>query len=58
MAGLSRYAHLINVDFFNDLLNVLNGTINIHTLPFEDALNCVATAFQICSGQGALEEVF
>ncbi|KAI8335136.1 nucleolar complex-associated protein-domain-containing protein [Chlamydoabsidia padenii] len=59
--GLSRFAHLINVDFFNDLLNALRDVMN----QFDDTtlstrggagtrkrLLCITTAFQLLSGQG------
>lgn len=52
VAGLAQYAHLINVDFFNDLLAVLDSALATKKLSFEDSLNCVSAAFQICSGQG------
>lgn len=62
-----RYAHLINLDFFGDLLVALKELI---TEAFEDeeieienaskrnatreALLCVITAFALLSGQGSL----
>eukprot|EP01134_Creolimax_fragrantissima_P008528 CFRG8528T1 len=52
LKGLARFALLINVDFFTDLLKVFKRTLLLPNLPYEDGINCVATAFQICSGQG------
>ncbi|CAO3592363.1 unnamed protein product [Absidia cylindrospora] len=59
--GLARFAHLINVDFFNDLLNALRDVMN----QLEDSslstrggagtrkrLLCITTAFELLSGQG------
>ncbi|KAI8097031.1 nucleolar complex-associated protein-domain-containing protein [Halteromyces radiatus] len=59
--GLARFAHLINVDFFNDLLNALRDVMN----QLEDTslsnrggagtrkrLLCITTAFELLSGQG------
>jgi nucleolar complex protein 3 len=63
LEGLAKFAHLINVDFFHDLLNVLkqisldqyqnyldaNGN---HSSETKNALHCVIAAFQLLSGQG------
>ncbi|KAI8360696.1 CBF/Mak21 family-domain-containing protein [Choanephora cucurbitarum] len=61
LEGLSRFAHLINVDFFDDLLNALRDVMHA----FEDSndisrtssgtrkrLLCIITAFELLSGQG------
>ncbi|KAI8377706.1 nucleolar complex-associated protein-domain-containing protein [Radiomyces spectabilis] len=61
LEGLARFAHLINIDFFDDLLNALKEVM--HTM--EDTseatrggggtrkrLLCIITAFQLLSGQG------
>lgn len=61
LEGLSRFAHLISVDFFDDLLNALREVMH----SFEDSndisrtssgtrkrLLCIITAFQLLSGQG------
>ncbi|CAO0803767.1 unnamed protein product [Mucor circinelloides] len=61
LEGLSRFAHLISVDFFDDLLNALKEVMH----SFEDSndisrtssgtrkrLLCIITAFQLLSGQG------
>ncbi|KNC84034.1 hypothetical protein SARC_03744 [Sphaeroforma arctica JP610] len=52
LKGLARFSHLINVDFFTDLLKAFKRTLLLPNLPYSDAINCVATSFQICSGQG------
>ena len=53
LAGLSTFAHLINLDFFDDLLSNLHSIIATHRgLTFENTLHCVHTTFAILSGQG------
>ncbi|CAG8487162.1 7448_t:CDS:10 [Paraglomus occultum] len=64
LEGLAKFAHLINVDFFDDLLNVLrkivtetNGEVtdDDDDVPMSDTrrtLLCIITAFQLLSGQG------
>ena len=55
LAGLSTFAHLINLDFFDDLLSNLHSIIATHRgLTFENTLHCVHTTFAILSGQGQL----
>ncbi|KAI9257636.1 nucleolar complex-associated protein-domain-containing protein [Sporodiniella umbellata] len=61
LEGLSKFAHLINMDFFDDLLNALRDVMR----SFEDdndfsrtssgtrkRLLCITTAFELLSGQG------
>ncbi|CAO3700557.1 unnamed protein product [Rhizopus stolonifer] len=61
LEGLSKFAHLISVDFFDDLLNALRDVMR----SFEDTndfsrtssgtrkrLLCIITAFELLSGQG------
>ena len=64
LEGLARFAHLINVDFFNDLLNVLKqisldqynaylqGNTDSAYRGTKNALHCIIAAFQLLSGQG------
>uniref|UniRef100_A0A8C6EVW1 Nucleolar complex protein 3 homolog n=1 Tax=Marmota marmota marmota TaxID=9994 RepID=A0A8C6EVW1_MARMA len=47
-----RFAHLINVEFFDDLLVVLHTLIESGDLSYQESLHCVQTAFHILSGQG------
>ena len=49
-SGLSKFAHLINVDFFTDLFECLKRIIKEETLELSDSLNCVSTIFTILSG--------
>ncbi|KAK0228505.1 nucleolar complex-associated protein-domain-containing protein, partial [Armillaria fumosa] len=62
LEGVSKFAHLVNVDFFKDLLQVLKGLIERDTtLGDEEStdeifihhrLLCIITAFDLLSGQG------
>ncbi|KAM7073165.1 nucleolar complex protein 3 homolog [Molossus nigricans] len=52
LEGLAKFAHLINVEFFDDLLVVLHGLIESGNLSYQESLHCVQTAFHILSGQG------
>lgn len=64
LRGISRFAHLVNVDFFKDLLKVLKDLINRDVTNAEESnavaeseqvqhrLLCIATAFDLLSGQG------
>ncbi|XP_055967804.1 LOW QUALITY PROTEIN: nucleolar complex protein 3 homolog [Sorex fumeus] len=50
--GLAKFAHLINVEFFDDLLIVLHSLIESGNLSYQESFHCVQTAFHILSGQG------
>lgn len=68
LEGLAKFAHLISVDFFEDLLAALKKlmqttqneetieeelqTRNIREIGLRNSLLCVITAFQLLSGQG------
>lgn len=52
LEGLAKFAHLINVDFFNDLMGALRTLLDNKELTLRETLNCVLTAFKILSGQG------
>ncbi|KAG6935962.1 NOC3 like DNA replication regulator, partial [Chelydra serpentina] len=52
LEGLAKFAHLINVEFFDDLLVVLHSLISSEDLSYRESLHCVLTAFHILSGQG------
>ncbi|KAF8520195.1 nucleolar complex-associated protein-domain-containing protein [Hysterangium stoloniferum] len=67
LEGLSRYAHMVNIDFFKDLMQILKELIS---RPVEDMasqtadsaestdpmirhrLLCIVTAFELLTGQG------
>lgn len=63
--GISKFAHLVNIDFFEDLMQVLKDLISQahHTSHPTDELSndikairhrlsCIVTAFELLSGQG------
>ncbi|KAK9766364.1 hypothetical protein K7432_004609 [Basidiobolus ranarum] len=59
LEGLAVFGHLINVDFFQDLLQVLKKIMTVDeenpdqaVLSTRSSLLCILTAFQILSGQG------
>lgn len=62
LEGLAKFAHLINVDFFRDILAVLRSHINSSAslnaddtsreLDLRQRLLCIVTAFDVLSGQG------
>ncbi|CAL8302530.1 unnamed protein product [Lota lota] len=52
LEGLAKFAHLINLEFFDDLLNVLQNLIQSGDLTNRESLHCIQTAFNILSGQG------
>uniref|UniRef100_A0A7M4FJA8 Nucleolar complex protein 3 homolog n=1 Tax=Crocodylus porosus TaxID=8502 RepID=A0A7M4FJA8_CROPO len=51
LEGLAKFAHLINVEFFDDLLMVLHSLIASGDLSYRESLHCILTAFHILSGQ-------
>ncbi|ESO89812.1 hypothetical protein LOTGIDRAFT_164850 [Lottia gigantea] len=53
LEGLAKFAHLINIQFFNDLFIVLNKLIDSGDLGYREILHCVQSAFTILSGQGS-----
>jgi nucleolar complex protein 3 len=61
LEGLSQFAHLINVDFFADILAVLKRITLEHYNSYADgegsssaksAFHCIIAAFQLLTGQG------
>ncbi|XP_059803555.1 nucleolar complex protein 3 homolog [Hypanus sabinus] len=52
LEGLAKFAHLINVEFFDDLLVVLYSLIDSGSLSYRERLHCIQAAFRILSGQG------
>ncbi|XP_046554232.1 nucleolar complex protein 3 homolog [Haliotis rubra] len=53
LEGLARFAHLINVEFFDDLFKVFQSLITSGDLTYRESLHCVQTAFTIMTGQGS-----
>ncbi|XP_059181196.1 nucleolar complex protein 3 homolog [Centropristis striata] len=52
LEGLANFSHLINLEFFDDLLNVLQNLIQSGDLNHKESLHCIQTVFTILSGQG------
>ena len=69
LEGISRFAHLVNIDFFRDLLAVLRKVIDDQLIDEDDEgqdavgtgtririrLLGIVTAFDLLSGQGMFE---
>jgi nucleolar complex protein 3 len=56
LEGLTRFAHLVNVDFFRDLLDVLRQ-VSAVCHDSRTQLLCIGTALDLLSGQGELRIV-
>nr|XP_002119269.1 nucleolar complex protein 3 homolog [Ciona intestinalis] len=54
LQGLAKFAHMINIDFFSDLFAVLQSLVSQQTLPLQQNVHCIFTAFTILSGQGEI----
>jgi len=65
LQGISKFAHLVNIDFFRDLLKALKEIVPLDSPSAHDGINmenvpppiylcllCVSTAFDLLSGQG------
>ncbi|XP_036345082.1 LOW QUALITY PROTEIN: nucleolar complex protein 3 homolog, partial [Rhagoletis pomonella] len=52
LEGLAEFAHVINMDFFSDLIEVLNRILEEMDLGYREQLHCIKTIFVILSGQG------
>lgn len=48
----NRFAHIINIEFFSDLIEVLNHLVEKVELGYREQLHCIQTVFTILSGQG------
>ncbi|XP_063695685.1 nucleolar complex protein 3 homolog [Culicoides brevitarsis] len=52
LEGLAKFAHMINIEFFTDLVDVLYKLLLNEDLGYREQLHCVQTVFTILSGQG------
>jgi len=52
LEGLSKFAHIINIEFFSDLVHVFQDLLLGGTLSYRDTLLATGTVFRILSGQG------
>uniref|UniRef100_A0A673BPK9 Nucleolar complex protein 3 homolog n=1 Tax=Sphaeramia orbicularis TaxID=375764 RepID=A0A673BPK9_9TELE len=48
LEGLANFAHLINLEFFDDLLNVLQNLIQSGDLTNQESLHCIQTLTFVC----------
>ncbi|CAL8081922.1 unnamed protein product [Orchesella dallaii] len=53
LEGLSKFAHVINIDYFGDLLKVLQGILTDHEVQERQFLLCISTVLAVLEGQGA-----
>ncbi|GFH17835.1 uncharacterized protein HaLaN_14545 [Haematococcus lacustris] len=53
LEGLARYAHLISIDYFNDLMAVFHQLLRDCHLPLVEQLRVLLTVSDILRGQGA-----
>ena len=53
LEGLSKFSHCINIDFYQDLLNILDNLIDSENLTLRGQLHCIYTVLFILSGQTA-----
>lgn len=61
LEGIAKYAHLVNIDFFRDLMTVLKALITLETdgdrevgdfQQIHHRLMCTVTALELLTGQG------
>ncbi|OAD53274.1 Nucleolar complex protein 3 like protein [Eufriesea mexicana] len=53
LEGLAKFAHCINLDFYQDLVTVINKLMDEGNLSLRDQLHCIQCVFTILSGQGS-----
>ncbi|XP_057663387.1 nucleolar complex protein 3 homolog [Diorhabda carinulata] len=52
LEGLAKYAHCINLEFYVDIVNVLDNLLKEDWLGYREHLHCIQTVFAILGGQG------
>ncbi|KAI1720542.1 nucleolar complex-associated protein domain-containing protein [Ditylenchus destructor] len=52
LQGLTKFGHLINVEFFEDLVHSLSNIVDQKHLKLIDSLGCIKTVCIILSGEG------
>lgn len=52
LEGLAKFAHCINLEYYQDLMNVLDHLLEKEQLTIKEQLYCVKTVFIILSGYG------
>ncbi|KAJ1368005.1 hypothetical protein KIN20_029050 [Parelaphostrongylus tenuis] len=54
LEGLSKFAHLLGVEFFEDIVATMENLVDRENLSLVDRLHCINTVFVILSGDGQL----
>lgn len=52
LEGLAEFAHVINLEYFSDLIDLLNNILETTELGYREQLHCIRTIFVILTGQG------
>lgn len=52
LEGLAKFAHCINLDFYQDLVSAINKLMEQGNLGLREQLHCIQCVFTILSGQG------
>lgn len=52
LEGLAKYSHCINLEFYVDIVNVLDNLLKADWLGYREHLHCIQTVFAILGGQG------
>ncbi|XP_031842929.1 nucleolar complex protein 3 [Nomia melanderi] len=52
LEGLAKFAHCINLDFYQDLVTAIDKLMDEGNLRLRDQLHCIQCVFTILSGQG------
>lgn len=52
LEGLAKFAHLINLEFFDDIVKLMHEMIESERLNFRSKLHCIKTVFIVLSGRG------
>ncbi|KAF7271845.1 hypothetical protein GWI33_015322 [Rhynchophorus ferrugineus] len=52
LEGLAKFAHCINLEYYIDIVNVLNKLLGEEWLGYREQLHCIQTIFIMLSGQG------
>ncbi|VDK18354.1 unnamed protein product [Anisakis simplex] len=53
LEGLSKFAHLLNVEFFDDIVSALQTLVDQQHMKVLDSLHCIHAVFVILSGEGS-----
>ncbi|KAL1493764.1 hypothetical protein ABEB36_009457 [Hypothenemus hampei] len=52
LEGLTKFAHCINLEYYVDMVNILNKLLHEEWLGYKEQLHCIQTIFILLSGQG------